>query len=149
MAGFRDCGRSLIGRLGGTFFLLAGQPLCQGQVRPPEGLQLLRRGAIPFVPRTAPILDQSGPSICPRLSQQAHNIAVVVAGIWGAHLEQPIATGLADHQRALQHALAQCAGGGGILGGLGGQFACFHHRGFSQVLSILRTLRIFDFGRDF
>ena len=106
MAGFRDCGRSLIGRLGGTFFLLAGQPLCQGQVRPPEGLQLLRRGAIPFMPRTAPILDQSGPSICPRLSQQAHNIAVVVAGIRDTHLEQPIAAGLADHQRALQHALA-------------------------------------------
>ena len=106
MTGFRDCGRRLIGRLGGTFFLLAGQPLFQGQVRPPEGLQLLRRGAIPFMPRTAPILDQSGPSICPRLSQQAHNIAVVVAGIRDTHLEQPIAAGLADHQRALQHALA-------------------------------------------
>ena len=139
----------MLGLQGGDFFLLAGQLLAHGIPGPSEHLQLARQGAVPFVPRTAPVLDQSGPSIGPRLSQQAHNIAVVVAGIRGTHLEQPIAAGLADHQRALQHALAQGAGGGGILGGLGGLFACLHHRGFSQVLSILRTLQIFDFGRDF
>ena len=149
MAEFDFLGRYLPGLQGDDFFLLAGNLEAHDLAGPPERRQLARQGAVPYVPRTYPVLDQSGPSIGPCLSQQPHNIAVVVAGIRGTHLEQPIAAGLADHQRALQHALAQGAGGGGILGGLGGLFACLHHRGFSQVLSILRTLQIFDFGRDF
>ena len=126
-----------------------GRPLAHDHAGPPEGHWAESGGLGGFVRKTAAEVDQDPPSLGPRLAHGFDNPIVNIIRFFGTHFEQPIAAGLADHQRALQHALAQGAGGGGILGGLGGLFACLHHRGFSQVLSILRTLQIFDFGRDF
>ena len=57
---FCDFCRSLVGRLGGSFFLQAGDLEVLDLTGLPEGLHLFRQGAIPFVPRTYPFLRDSG-----------------------------------------------------------------------------------------
>ena len=116
------------------------QASAQDLDRPLEGLHLLRRGAIPFMPGLRPLMDRFCPSLGPRLAQKAHNLLVVVAGIRGAHRLQPPGAGLTYIHCALQHALAQEACSCSILDGLGGQFACLHHSLNEQVLKSLSCL---------
>ena len=101
------------------------------------------------MPSLRPDLHQADPLSGPRLAHQTHDLLVGLAGIRGAHLEQPDCAELAYIHCTRQHALAQGAGRGGLLGGLGGQFVGLHHQGFFQVLSTFLRGEISDFGGDF